>query len=140
MQRRGQSNIVTFLFVAGGALALYAAIIFVPAWLDNLSVKEAVAIQLNKGYTVPDENRTESIINYVNYGPTAAGYHFEESPDGERIEVRGLGLTPENITYGRDDSSRTLTIYVDYTRELQLKPFNKIKLVTFHVEKANTYQ
>ena len=139
MQRRGESNIGTYLVVAGGVLAIYAAIIFIPAVIDNISVREAVAIALNKPFTAPDEARTESILNYVNAGPNAVGYHFEEDENGERIERRGLGLTAENISCSKNETARTVTIYVDYTRELQLKPFKKIKTMTFHIEKEQSF-
>lgn len=140
MQPRGQSTIVTVLVVGGGLALLYGLILFGPAWIDNLSVREAATAASTRGYTMTDDVLTQIILARVNYGTDAVGYHFEEDDDGNRVEVRGLGIEPEGVTFERNDATRTLTIIVDYDREIRLWPTRKYKKLHFHVEKENSFQ
>lgn len=140
MQRRGQTTFSTYLFVAALLGALYLAVIYIPPWTDNLSVKEAVAVALNKGYSTPDDIIASVIVNRVNGGEFVVGSHYEENEDGERVEVKGLGLVPENVTIYRNEGSRSLTITVDYFRTVRLIPFKKFHTLHFTVEKEQSYQ
>ena len=139
MQPRGQSTLVTSLVVVGGIALLYCLILFGPAYADNLSVREAATAASTRGYSMTDDVLTQIVLARVNYGTDAVGYHFEEDDDGNRVEVRGLGIEPEGVTFQRDDATRKLTVIVDYDREIRLWPTRKYKKLHFHVEKENTF-
>ncbi len=133
-------SVSTWLFLAALVAVLYAAVIFIPPWVDNLSVKEAVEVAFTKGYFTADERLAEVVLNRVNTGQNAVGYHFEENDDGQRVEVPGLGLTTDNVTVFRDEATKGIRITVDYVREVRFKPFQKVKPVHFHVEKEQSFQ
>lgn len=139
VQPRGQSSIVTFLVVAGAIILLYCLILFSPAWIDNLSVREAAAAASTRGFSMTDDVLTQVILSRLNFGPEAVGYHFEEDDEGNRVEVRGMGIEPENVSFLREDATRKLTVIVDYDREVRLWPTRKYKKLHFHVEKENTF-
>lgn len=112
--------------------ALYWAVVFGPAYLDNISMREAldVAVHTRGG----DEHVVEAVINRVNFGEHAFGYHYEENENGEQVEVRGMGLTADNISVDRNEQAHTLKVMIDYTRPVRLKPTSTVRSVTFHLE------
>lgn len=129
-------NLATWAAVAGALVALYCLIIFAPAYLDNLSVKEAAVAAASRGINASDDLIQGVIINRVNFGQDAVGYHYEEDPEtGARTEIRGLGLEPENITVFRNEPARTLTITVAYSRVIRLFPTQRYTTLRFHIEK-----
>lgn len=141
MRPSGQANFATYLLVIGGVIAVYAAIIFLPPIIDNMSVREQVDIALTKEFNEPDENLVNVVILKLNAGPAAVGSHYEEDPEsGELVERRGLGIPPEGVVIERDEAAHTMRITVDYSRLIRLSPTQKFKTMTFHVEKEKTYK
>jgi hypothetical protein len=133
-------NFATWVLIVGLIGALYAAVIFVPAYIDNLSVRESVDAALTRGFTEPDDKLTEAVILKLNGGPTAVGYHFEEDETGAMVEVPGLNIAPEGVVVVRNEGARTMQINVDYDRVVRLKPTRKFKTLHFHVEKEQSYR
>lgn len=106
-----------------------------PAYLDNLDVKEAadaaLAVAQNKG---SDDMLRNTILVRTNV--KTLGWHREEDEAGNLVRKEGLGLKPENITIDRDDSTGMITLRVEYDREIELKPFDKVEFRRFVVQKS----
>ncbi len=140
MQRRGESNLGTWGLLAALVAAIYSLILFGPAFVDNLSVREQMTAATTLGFSAPEDVVQERIVSRCNGGESAVGYHFEESDDGTLTEVRGLGLTAENVAVYKDESTRTMTITVDYTRRIRLFPSQKYTTLHFRPEKEMQFQ
>ncbi|MBK7863284.1 MAG: hypothetical protein IPJ65_32710 [Archangiaceae bacterium] len=140
MRPRGQMTISTWLFIIAALGVLYAAVVYVPPFVDNMSVKEAVEVAFLRGFTSPDDIVVQDVTLKLNGGPTAVGYHYETDESGVVTEVPGLGIPPEGVVVTRDEGTRTMTISVDYDRVVKLKPTNKYKTIHFHIEKSRDFR
>jgi hypothetical protein len=132
VQPRGSVNPVSVLMFLGVAGALYWATMFGPMYLDNMSMSEVLDVGISASGG-SDNDVVNAMLNRVNLSADAIGSHLEETDSGEVVEKKGLGLTADNITVTRDGGR--ITVAIDYTREVRLKPTHKVRVLTFHVEK-----
>ena len=122
-------GLVLLTLVAGG---LYAGVMFVPFYVDNLDVKEAVAAAHNRAAQTADD---DTLRNVIIERTSEMGSHWERDQFDRDIQVPGLGLTPEQITIERSDVSGKVRIQVDYTRRVRLKPTKNVRTLRFRVVK-----
>jgi hypothetical protein len=122
-------GLVLLSLVAGG---IYLAVMFVPFYVDNLDVKEAVAAAHNQAA----QSATDSMLrNTIIERTSQMGTHWERDQFDQDILVPGLGLTDENILIERSDVTGKIRIQVDYTRRVRLKPTKNVRTVSFSVVK-----
>jgi hypothetical protein len=102
-------NLTLLLLVAGGT---YTGWIFVPLWLDDLDVREAVAVGFGQLAVEPTDQRIRDLVMAKLRN---VGTHWEEH-DGKQVELPGLGLNLEDIQVERNLPSNTGRVAIDYTR------------------------
>ena len=116
---------LTVAFVSGA----YLAWIYVPLWMDDLDVKQAVAAGLGQLTSAlgaePERVRGEMVRRF-----STVGTHWEER-DGRQVEVPGLGLGPRDIQIERE--GQVVRVTVDYARTVKLVPLERYWTVPFHV-------
>ena len=122
-------GLVLLTLVAGG---IYLGVMFVPFYVDNLDVKEAVAAAHNRAAQTSDD---DSLRNTIIERTSNMGTHWERDQFDNDILVPGLGLTHEQILIERSDVTQDVRIQVDYERRVRLKPTNKIHTLRFRVVK-----
>ncbi len=135
LSARGAVSLVTLFLLLVLLAAAYAGWLFIPVYLDNLDMREAVVAAFNRMGTDPDDGRVKSfLLSRAN----AIGTHWE-TQGGVRVEKPGLGLTEADLVLERESfSERTGSVQVDYQREIRLWPTDNFKTLDFHVEKAGT--
>ncbi|HYO66998.1 MAG TPA: hypothetical protein VEU33_13035 [Archangium sp.] len=121
-------GLVLLTLVAGG---IYLGVMFVPLYVDNLDVKEAVTAAFNRSPTSDDDSLRRLIIERT----SDMGTHWETDKFDQDVLMPGLGLTDDHITIERSSVSPEVRIEVEYTRKVQLKPFNQVRIVRFNVVK-----
>jgi hypothetical protein len=123
----GKVNLIGVVLLAGIAGGIYWLIFFAPLYLDNMDVKTAVVSAYNDSGRISDEKLKVKIKEAAAQIAT----HKEDDGYGTIKEVKGLGLTDEQIVILRNEVAKTISIRVDYDREVQLKPLKKMKRVHF---------
>ena len=124
-------NLTLLLLLLGGG---YAAYLFIPLWLDDLDMREAVAAAFGQTSTDSDDNHIRALILEK---ARRVGTHWEEQ-DGKQVEVPGLGVEPGDVVIERKGGGGEVRVRVDYTRTVRLRPLQRFYSVAFHPEKAGT--
>jgi len=122
----------TTLFLAVAAVA-YLAWLYIPLWLDDLDVREAVSIgfaQLASGGPAMDTARVQDAVASQ---LSRVGKHWEEK-DGAPVEVPGLGVEPGDVVVERAPDGKRGRVSVEYPRTVRLKPLDQSWTVHFHTE------
>jgi len=137
----GAVNPLAVLLGAAFAAAVYWAVIFGPVYLDNMGVREAIDVGFATAHPVESNRGTDdevraAVLRRINEKPDPVGWHMEEDPKtGEMVEKFGLGLEPDAVTVERDPATSRIRVAVDYSRTVRYKPTQKVRVVSFHVEK-----
>ena len=123
----GKANPIGILFLVAIATVIYLGVIFLPAWSDNIDVQDAINIAVAQSNRDDDYLRRliQDKLRYI-------GTHKEDDGYGNLTVEQGLGFTVDDIQIDRNDVNNTIQIAISYTRELQLKPTQKIWTVHFH--------
>jgi hypothetical protein len=127
----GKVNLIAVVIVAAMAGAIYWTVMFSGVYLDNMDIKTEVVGAYNEAGRKLDPQLMARILDRANH----VGTHKEDDGYGRIVEKKGLGLTDENVTIERDDVQKRILIRVEYDREVQLKPLQKIRRVHFNVSK-----
>lgn len=128
---RGAVNLVNLTLTVSVLSGGYLAWIYIPLWLDDLDVREAVAAgagQLSEENTSLD---AAGIQKMVALRLTKVGTHWEEQ-DGKQVEVPGLGLDAEDVQVERSADGKRGRVTVDYARTVRLKPLDRTWTLRFH--------
>ena len=124
-------NVVNLTLTAAVVSGAYLAWIYIPLWLDDLDVREALAAGVGQ-LTSENQGMTEAAIqNAVASRLSRVGYHWEEQ-DGRQVQVRGLGLEPNDVQVERTPDGKSARLTVDYERTVKLKPLERYWTVRFH--------
>jgi hypothetical protein len=130
---RGDStNPFTILLFVALAVAAYAAFFYVPLYMDNLDVKEAVAQAYN---VVLLEGEAGAKSKFV-FRTSTIGEHFQVNDDGVEEVKPGLGLLEDSLVV--TEAGTKLTVSIEYDRVIVLKPTEKRRTVHFSVMKTGT--
>jgi hypothetical protein len=135
VQPRGSVNPIGVLMIIGLVCATYWAIIFGPAYLDNMSLKEAADVGIGASKDYHDDGVVQQMLARINHGLDPIGSHTEVAEDGTETVLPGLNLAPENIVVERNENTRRIRISIDYSRDVRMKPTQSIRTLQFHVEK-----
>lgn len=120
-----------YLMVLGVLAALYSVVIFSPFVIDHMSAKDLVNSTFNSFREFPPEAFKKVLLDRLNQVDWAT--HPEADDFGEVKEMRGLGLTEDDVFVEFDDRTKILDVRVTYTRRVQLKPTDKIKVLKFTI-------
>jgi hypothetical protein len=121
---------LTVAFVSAG----YLSWIYIPLWLDDLDVREALAAGASQ-LTSESLGATEAGVQQkVAIGLNQVGYHWEEK-DGRQVPVPGLGVEPDDVQIERGKDGNTARLTVDYARTVKLKPLERYWTLRFHTSR-----
>ena len=130
---RGAVNPLTVLLLTGIAVAIYCVVIFAPPYLDHIDVMDAVGSAYNqtgvRDDSVVERDLKDRLIHSI-------GTHREQNEEGELVEVRGLGVADEDVTFEVNRPEKTVHIEVRYVREVRLKPSSRWTKLRFTAKKT----
>lgn len=131
MRNQGSVNFLGLAMIIGIAAGIYFVVMLAPAYTDNMDVQEALAAAYNSS------NRGDQVMrNVVREKLRYVGTHKEDDGYGNEKEVQGMGFSDDDVVIDRDDVNNTVTVRIDYVREVELKPFHKILTLHFHPIKS----
>lgn len=128
---RGAVNLVNLTLLVAVVSGAYLAWIYVPLWLDDLDVREALAAGVGQLTAENSSLDAAGIQKMVALRLSKVGSHWEEQ-DGKQIEVPGLGLEPDDVQIERGADGKSGRVTVDYARTVRLKPLNHYWTLRFH--------
>ncbi len=121
-------NLTLFVAVVAGG---YLTWIYVPLWLDDLDVREALAAGVGQLTNEISGTDSTTVQKTVAARLASVGFHWEEK-DGKQVEVPGLGLDPDDVQVERGKDGRSARLTVDYARTVKLKPLERYWAIRFH--------
>jgi len=130
---RGAVNPLSVIVIVAIVAAIYYVAIFAPAYLDNIDVTDAVVSAYNQTGQAQDETIRTNLRDKLK----RIGTHREPNENGELVEVLGLGIPDEDVTY-EVNPDNTVTVQVKYVREIRLKPTGKWSKLRFSPSKHGT--
>lgn len=134
---RGAVNLVNLTLTVTVVAGTYLAWIYIPLWLDDLDVREALAAGVGQ-LTSENLGMTEAAIQKtVATRLASVGYHWEEQ-DGKQVQVPGLGIEPDDVQIERSADGRSGRLSVDYVRTVKLKPLERYWSLRFHTSREAT--
>lgn len=124
-------NLVSLTLLVAVVSGAYLAWIYVPLWLDDLDVREALAAGVGQLTAENSSLDAAGIQKMVALRLSRVGSHWEEQ-DGKQIEVPGLALEPDDVQIERGADGKSGRVTVDYARTVRLKPLNRYWTLRFH--------
>lgn len=124
-------NVVNLTLTVALVSGVYLAWIYIPLWLDDLDVREALAAGVGQLTSESAGLDAPAIQQMVATRLSRVGSHWEDQ-DGKQVEVPGLGLEPADIQVERSQDKRSGKVTVDYARTVKLKPLDRYWTIRFH--------
>jgi hypothetical protein len=128
---RGGVNLVNVTLTAAVVSGTYLAWLYVPLWLDDLDVREALAAGVGQLTSENQAMDVPAIRNQVASKLSRVGYHWEEQ-DGRQVQVPGLGVEPDDVQIQRGADGRSGRVTLDYARTVKLQPLDRYWTFRFH--------
>jgi len=130
-------NLVSLTLLVAVVAGAYLAWVYIPLWLDDLDVREALAAGVGQ-LTSENLGMTEAAIQKVVANRLAhVGYHWEEQ-DGRQVQVPGLGIEADDVQIERGADGKSGRLSVDYARTVKLKPLEQYWTLRFHTSREAT--
>lgn len=127
-------NLVSLTLLVAVVAGAYLAWLYIPLWLDDLDVREALAAGVGQ-LTSESLGMTEAAIQKTVANRLArVGYHWEEQ-DGRQVQVPGLGIEAEDVQIERGADGKSGRLSVDYVRTVKLKPLEQYWTLRFHTSR-----
>ena len=127
-------NLVSLTLLVAVVAGAYLAWLYIPLWLDDLDVREALAAGVGQ-LTSENLGMTEAAIQKTVANRLArVGYHWEEQ-DGRQVQVPGLGIEAEDVQIERGADGKSGRLSVDYVRTVKLKPLEQYWTLRFHTSR-----
>lgn len=126
-------KLLGYLVALGVIAAIYAAAMFGPLWLDHFDAKDLVNSTFNQFRELGPEQFKIELLRKLNLVDWAT--HQELDEDGVMQEVKGLGLTDDDIFVEYDERTKILWVKLTYTRRVVLKPTDKVRVFKFTIER-----
>ena len=130
---RGAVNLVNLTLIVLVLAGAYLAWLYVPLWLDDLDVREAVAAAVGQ-LTIESSTLDGQIRQRLATQLGSVGTHWEDQ-DGKRVEVPGLGIEADDVQIERSPEAKTGRVTVDYARTVRLKPLQRYWTIRFHTSR-----
>ena len=134
---RGAVNLVSLTLLAAAVSGAYLAWIYVPLWLDDLDVREALAAGVGQLVSENTAMDAPAIQHMVATRLARVGTHWEEQ-DGRQLEVPGLGIDPGDVQMERAPDGKTGRLTLDYARTVKLRPLERYWTIRFHTTREGT--
>jgi hypothetical protein len=133
LRARGAVSLVSLFLLLVLVAAGYVGWLYIPLYMDNLEMREAMTAAFNRMGSDRDDDR---IRTYLLARATKIGTHWERE-NGVPVEKPGLGLTPADLIIERESfTGHNGRLQVDYTRDYRLWPTDTFRTLDFHLEKA----
>ena len=130
-------NLVSLTLLVAVVAGAYLAWLYIPLWLDDLDVREALAAGVGQ-LTSESLGMTEAAIQKTVANRLArVGYHWEEQ-DGRQVQVPGLGIEADDVQIERGADGKSGRLSVDYARTVKLKPLEQYWTLRFHTSREAT--
>ena len=130
-------NLVSLTLLVAVVAGAYLAWLYIPLWLDDLDVREALAAGVGQ-LTSESLGMTEAAIQKTVANRLArVGYHWEEQ-DGRQAQVPGLGIEADDVQIERGADGKSGRLSVDYVRTVKLKPLEQYWTLRFHTSREAT--
>ena len=127
-------NLVSLTLLVAVVAGAYLAWVYIPLWLDDLDVREALAAGVGQ-LTSESLGMTEAAIQKTVANRLArVGYHWEEQ-DGRQVQVPGLGIEADDVQIERGADGKSGRLSVDYVRTVKLKPLEQYWTLRFHTSR-----
>ena len=127
-------NLVSLTLLVAVVAGAYLAWVYIPLWLDDLDVREALAAGVGQ-LTSENLGMTEAAIQKTVANRLArVGYHWEEQ-DGRQVQVPGLGIEADDVQIERGADGKSGRLSVDYARTVKLKPLEQYWTLRFHTSR-----
>ena len=127
-------NLVSLTLLVAVVAGAYLAWLYIPLWLDDLDVREALAAGVGQ-LTSENLGMTEAAIQKTVANRLArVGYHWEEQ-DGRQVQVPGLGIEADDVQIERGADGKSGRLSVDYARTVKLKPLDRYWTLRFHTSR-----
>ena len=127
-------NLVSLTLLVAVVAGAYLAWLYIPLWLDDLDVREALAAGVGQ-LTSESLGMTEAAIQKTVANRLArVGYHWEEQ-DGRQVQVPGLGIEADDVQIERGADGKSGRLSVDYVRTVKLKPLEQYWTLRFHTSR-----
>ena len=127
-------NLVSLTLLVAVVAGAYLAWLYIPLWLDDLDVREALAAGVGQ-LTSESLGMTEAAIQKTVANRLAhVGYHWEEQ-DGRQVQVPGLGIEADDVQIERGADGKSGRLSVDYARTVKLKPLEQYWTLRFHTSR-----
>ena len=136
MRPYGKVNLIGLVIVFAVVYGIWWGAMYGPAYLDNIDVKAGVTASLAVAKQDNDEAVKNTILLATN--GKALGWHHETAEDGTVIKKPGLGIAREQVFVERNDATQMITVRLEYDREIELNPFDKIDWKHFVVEMSGS--
>ena len=119
-------NLINLTLLAAAVSGAYVGWLWVPLWLDDLDVREAMAVAVSQ----IGEGQSDAQVRARAVGRLGkVGFHFEEH-DGAQLEVPGLGVQADDVQIERE--GRKTRVSLEYSRTVKLKPLDRYWMVPFN--------
>jgi len=127
-------NLVSLTLLVAVVAGAYLAWLYIPLWLDDLDVREALAAGVGQ-LTSENLGMTEAAIQKTVANRLArVGYHWEEQ-DGRQAQVPGLGIEADDVQIERGADGKSGRLSVDSVRTVKLKPLEQYWTLRFHTSR-----
>lgn len=130
MRNNGETNPVTYLVVVLLAAAGFYVYHVAPVYWDNLEAKEAAAEAFNIYILKGEEPARQNLMIRLN-AKSPGTSHYEVDDEGVESIKPGYGLKDENVTFTFDESTKKLSVRIEYDRTIEFAPLKKRK--NFHL-------
>lgn len=127
-------NVVNLTLTAAVVSGAYLAWMYVPLWLDDLDVREALAAGVGQLTNDNSGKDAPAVQAFVASRLASVGTHWEVQ-SGAPVEVPGLGIDPDDVLVERSKDGRSGKLTVDYVRTVRLKPTNQYWTVRFQTSR-----
>lgn len=136
MKARGGVNPISVLLLLAIGAGIWAAITFIPAYWDNLTVREVAHSAATRYPTSGEDGVAAALLERLNdlTMEGTVGWHFDVDEDGYEQKVPGLAVDPDNVQVSYDEEKRVVTVRVAYDRTVELKPSDERRVLHFVVE------
>jgi hypothetical protein len=127
----GKVNLIGLTLLLGLGAGIYSIVIFGSVYTDNMDVTDAVRSAFNQVGQRPEGQILAELQSKLD----RIGTHRELNENGVLVEVRGLGVGEEGITFEKNPATNEYLVQVRYVREVRLKPTKRWVKVRFSPSK-----
>ena len=137
MRNNGETNPVTYLLVVLAAAALFYGYHVGPLYYDNLAARDAAGEAFSLFILQGEPRAKQNLLIRLN-AKSPDTSHYEVDKDGVEGIKPGYGLTEDNVVFNFDESTRKLTVRIEYDRIVEFSPLKKRKSYHLVAEKTGT--